>query len=119
MKPLIGITGRKDASARLLRYEMHSVGDTYTRAIYQMGGVPVILPPLTTAEDWPLLVERLDGLLLSAAKTLPRSSTIRRASRGWEALTKSVILRNWDWFSSGWFLAGHFWQFAGDTKSST
>jgi putative glutamine amidotransferase len=38
---------------------------TYVYAIHKVGGMPVILPTVMRAEDWPVLVERLDGLLLS------------------------------------------------------
>ncbi len=70
MRPLIGITGRKDTSARLLNAPMHSVGETYTYAIHKMGGTPIILPPLFSADDWPVLLDRLDGLLLSGGEDI-------------------------------------------------
>lgn len=44
---------------------MHSVGETYVRAIHRVGGTPVIIPPLMKDGDWSVLLERLDGLLLS------------------------------------------------------
>lgn len=69
-RPLIGITGRKDTSARLLNTPMHSVGETYTRAIHHVGGTPVMLPPLLQTEDWALLLTRLDGLLLSGGEDI-------------------------------------------------
>ncbi len=65
MQPLIGITGRKDTSARLLAVPMCSVGETYVRAIHRAGGTPVIIPPVVVDEDWDVLSARLDGLLLS------------------------------------------------------
>jgi len=49
---------------------MHSVGETYVRAIHHVGGTPVILPPVMTAADWPLLLARLDGLLLSGGEDI-------------------------------------------------
>ena len=70
MRPLIGITGRKDTSARLLNSPVHAVGETYTRAIHRVGGTPLIIPPLMKVEDWPLLLERLDGLLLSGGEDI-------------------------------------------------
>jgi putative glutamine amidotransferase len=70
---LIGITGRKDVSARLLSAPMHSVGVTYTRAVHEVGGTPVIVPPLTQADDWPALLKRLDGLLLSGGEDIAPS----------------------------------------------
>lgn len=81
-KPLIGITGRKDDSGRLLRNVMHSVGETYTRAIHRVGGVPVIIPPLTTADDWPILLERLDGVLFSGGEDITPEH-YRQADEPW------------------------------------
>ena len=49
---------------------MHSVGETYTRAIHHVGGTPMIIPPLMKQADWPLLLERLDGLLLSGGEDI-------------------------------------------------
>lgn len=49
---------------------MHSLGQTYTHAVHRAGGVPVILPPILTAQDWPVLIERLDGLLLSGGEDI-------------------------------------------------
>ncbi len=68
MKPLIGITGRKDTSARLHNSTLHCVGETYVHAIYQAGGMPVILPPVITPEDIPTLVKSIDGLLLTGGE---------------------------------------------------
>lgn len=68
--PLIGITGREDTSARLHAAPMHAVGVTYTHAIQQAGGTPCILPPTLTEEDWPVLIARLDGLLLSGGEDI-------------------------------------------------
>lgn len=66
MRPLIGITGRKDTSARLLSTPMSCVGETYVRAIQHVGGTPVIIPPvIVDDDDWATLFARLDGLLLS------------------------------------------------------
>lgn len=69
-KPLIGITGRKDTSARLLHTSMHSVGATYIRAVQRAGGTPVMVPPVMHETDWPVLLERLDGLLLSGGEDI-------------------------------------------------
>lgn len=70
VRPFIGITGRKDLSARLLHSSLHSVGETYTRAVHYMDGVPVVIPPLTTEADWPVLAAHLDGLLLSGGEDI-------------------------------------------------
>lgn len=65
MNPLIGITGRKDTSARLVNSPMHSVGQTYVRAIQKVGGTPLIIPPVLDEAAWVLLSKRLDGVLFS------------------------------------------------------
>jgi putative glutamine amidotransferase len=70
MQPLIGITGRKDTSARLLSSPMFSVGQTYVRAIQKAGGTPVILPPVLQDEDWATVLDRLDGILLSGGEDI-------------------------------------------------
>jgi putative glutamine amidotransferase len=38
---------------------------TYIYAIHKVGGIPVILPTVLRDTDWPVLIEHLDGLLLS------------------------------------------------------
>jgi len=70
MRPIIGITGRKDTSARLVHSQMYSVGETYVYAVHQVGGAPVILPPMLAEADWTALLGRLDGLLLSGGEDL-------------------------------------------------
>jgi putative glutamine amidotransferase len=49
---------------------MHSVGETYTRAVHRAGGTPVIIPPLMQEVDWLALLDRLDGLLLSGGEDI-------------------------------------------------
>jgi putative glutamine amidotransferase len=70
MQPLIGITGRKDTSARLLNSPMFSVGQTYVRAIQNAGGTPVIVPPVLKDADWGTILNRLDGILLSGGEDI-------------------------------------------------
>jgi len=70
MRPIIGITGRKDTSARLVHSPMYSVGETYVHAVHQAGGAPVILPPMLAEADWTALLGRLEGLLLSGGEDL-------------------------------------------------
>ncbi len=69
-RPLIGISGRKDTSARLLHSPMYSVGETYVHAVQQAGGTPVIIPPVLSAEDSTTLLSHLDGLLLSGGEDI-------------------------------------------------
>jgi putative glutamine amidotransferase len=70
MQPLIGITGRKDTSARLLNSPMFSVGQTYVHAIQKVGGTPIILPPVLEIRDWQSVLERVDGILLSGGEDI-------------------------------------------------
>jgi putative glutamine amidotransferase len=49
---------------------MHSIGATYTRAIHRAGGTQVMLPPVMQEADWPGLLQRLDGLLLSGGEDI-------------------------------------------------
>lgn len=65
IRPLIGITGRKDTSARLSHISMCAVGETYIRAIQHVGGTPVVIPPTAMEADWEALLAHLDGLLFS------------------------------------------------------
>lgn len=69
-RPLIGITGRKDNSARLHNSPLIAVGETYIRAIHKVGGTPVILPPVVQADDWATLLNQLDGLLFSGGEDI-------------------------------------------------
>lgn len=70
MRPLIGITGRKDSSARLVTSQMYSVGETYIHAVHRAGGTPLIVPPMLVEADWASLIARLDGLLLSGGEDI-------------------------------------------------
>jgi len=70
MKPLIGITGRQDQSARLHSTALYAVGQTYVRAIQKVGGVPLIIPPTMTADDCSCVLAALDGLLLTGGEDI-------------------------------------------------
>jgi putative glutamine amidotransferase len=59
MRPLVGITlGDGDEPG------VHAMREDYVRSVEQAGAVPVVLPP-TRPEDVPVLLDRLDGILLS------------------------------------------------------
>ncbi len=59
MRPLVGITlGDGDESG------VHAMREDYVRSVEQAGAVPVVLPPVRP-EDVLLLLDRLDGILLS------------------------------------------------------
>jgi putative glutamine amidotransferase len=58
-RPVVGVTlGDGDEPG------LHAVREDYVRSVEQAGAVPVVLPPLRP-EDVPVLVDRLDGVLLS------------------------------------------------------
>jgi putative glutamine amidotransferase len=59
-RPLIGITIGYSAQDR----EIFALRDDYVRAVETAGGLPLVLAP-GTPEDAPVLLDRLDGLLLS------------------------------------------------------
>ncbi len=68
--PIIGITGRKDNSARLHNSPMYSVGASYVEAILHVGGVPLILPPVMGAAEAEALVSCVDALLFSGGEDI-------------------------------------------------
>ncbi len=49
---------------------MHAIGATYIRAIQRAGGTPVVIPPVMLEADWPVLIDRLDGLMLSGGEDI-------------------------------------------------
>ena len=62
MKPLIGITA--DSMQKLNRDGLYNTGD-YFRAVLAAGGIPVLLPYVSTEEDIAEILDRVDGVLLS------------------------------------------------------
>jgi putative glutamine amidotransferase len=62
-KPLIGITTRngKDADGHPLTALQH----TYTRAILQAGGLPILIPSMLMEEDFLDLYSRVSGILFT------------------------------------------------------
>lgn len=65
MKPIIGITSWIDYEKR-----QYFVPQEYAKAVEKAGGLPVILPPVETAEDAGRLIATIDGLLLSGGVDL-------------------------------------------------
>lgn len=67
MRPLIGITcnlsERKVADINTRTYQ--DLGKTYTDAINNAGGVPVIIPNDLKEEDIPVIAQKMDGFLFS------------------------------------------------------
>ena len=77
MKPLIGVTTSELRPGELATLRRHgeprnaemALGMTYVRAIEAAGGMPVVMPPIATA-DVPELLGRCDGLVLSGGPDL-------------------------------------------------
>jgi putative glutamine amidotransferase len=66
-KPLVGIS----ADRRLLgKHYFHLAGEKYIEAVsLGAGAVPVLVPALGDAMDWPQLLEPFDGLLLTGSES--------------------------------------------------
>ncbi len=63
MKPLIGITTMYDYTGN-----RNTIGDDYITSIVKAGGIPVAIPVNIPHADLPLLIQKLDGLLLSGGE---------------------------------------------------
>ena len=69
MKPLVGISCCRKAFGT---YAMpnHAASDTYVRAVDEIvGGVPVLLPANGQAADIDVLLDRLDGIILTGSRS--------------------------------------------------
>ena len=69
MKPLVGISCCRKAFGT---YGMpnHAASDTYVRAVDEIvGGVPVLLPANGQAADIDVLLDRLDGIILTGSRS--------------------------------------------------
>ena len=64
-KPVIGITGRTDQSARLPTLSLVAISPTYVRAVELGGGAPIVVPPHLEETELRAIFEHLDGLILS------------------------------------------------------
>lgn len=65
MKPLVLIVGRRATEAKGVRGEPFAAGRRYFEAIATAGGVPLMLPPITTlVDDLPALIAKVDGVVL-------------------------------------------------------
>jgi putative glutamine amidotransferase len=65
-RPLIGVTAElTDIDIHDARVRAHVSLTSYARAVQKAGGVPVLLPITTDDEEIAVLVERLDGVVIS------------------------------------------------------
>ena len=64
-KPLIGINVEASGEDEVARL---SLGSEYIDAVTSAGGIPVLLPPITTLQDVPRHVELCDGFVLTGGK---------------------------------------------------
>jgi putative glutamine amidotransferase len=77
VKPLIGITTSELRPGELRTLQRHgepaapemALGMTYVQAIEAAGGIPVVVPPVAD-RDVPLVLARLDGVVLSGGPDL-------------------------------------------------
>ncbi|MBN1953978.1 MAG: gamma-glutamyl-gamma-aminobutyrate hydrolase family protein [Anaerolineae bacterium] len=65
MRPLIGITARAERVSQFLPLPLYAITQNYARAVWEAGGMPLLLPPLFGAAEAGSLLARLDGLVLS------------------------------------------------------
>lgn len=65
VSPLVLIVGRLAAEAKGVRGEPFAAGQRYFRAVARAGGVPLMLPPITSLlSEVPALLRRVDAVLL-------------------------------------------------------
>ena len=69
MKPLVGISCCRKAFGTFAMPN-HAASDTYVRAVDEIvGGVPVLLPANGEAADIDVLLDRLDGIILTGSRS--------------------------------------------------
>lgn len=94
-RPLIGLTTYREEAAWGVWHQTADILPTaYARAVEDAGGVPVLLPPVATADAAEAVVARLDGLIVSGgadveparygAEPHPRTSGWRPDRDAWE-----------------------------------
>lgn len=66
-KPLIGLTPSYYEHKEMDR---SILGKSYTDSIQQAGGLPVLIPPISERSDLALLIQRLDGIVLTGGDDL-------------------------------------------------
>jgi putative glutamine amidotransferase len=99
MHPVIGITlGDGDEPG------MHAMREDYVRSVEQVGGIPLVLPPVRP-EDVPAILDRLDGVVLSGGVDVdpelygqiphPKLGRVNRRRDDFElALTREALRRD-------------------------
>jgi putative glutamine amidotransferase len=99
MRPMVGVTlGDGDEPG------VHAMREDYVRSVEQAGAVPVVLPPVSP-EDVPVLLDRLDGVLLSGGVDVdpvlygqaphPKLGRVNRRRDDFElALTREALRRD-------------------------
>jgi putative glutamine amidotransferase len=99
MRPVVGVTlGDGDEPG------VHAMREDYVRSVEQAGSVPVVLPPVSPG-DVPVLLDRLDGVLLSGGVDVdpvlygqaphPRLGRVNRRRDEFElALTREALRRD-------------------------
>jgi len=68
MRPLIGITMSLDDSKNIAK-----LGEKYIRAVEKAGGIPLAIPPLQDKNALSVIVQKLDGIILSGGPDIDPS----------------------------------------------
>jgi putative glutamine amidotransferase len=64
VKPLVVIVGRQSDEAQGVRGKPFAAGQTYFRGVERAGGIPLMMPPITSLiDDIPSLLQRVDGVV--------------------------------------------------------
>ena len=67
--PIIGLTTNRLASTNPLAPN-HGVSEAYIKAVYNAGGLPLLIPLGLPEHDWQALAARLDGILFTGGSDL-------------------------------------------------
>ncbi|MBT4034892.1 MAG: gamma-glutamyl-gamma-aminobutyrate hydrolase family protein [Candidatus Marinimicrobia bacterium] len=67
MKPLIGLS---PAYYEHKEMDRSILGKSYTDSVQKAGGLPVLIPPIIERDDLALLIEKLDGIVLTGGDDL-------------------------------------------------
>jgi gamma-glutamyl-gamma-aminobutyrate hydrolase PuuD len=97
--PVIGVTASLTESARSAAHQPLSrlvqADLDYVEGVIKAGGVPMILPPVVEPQMAEVLLDGIDGLLLSGGRTSIRTTTVRSAPTNSALRTRSVMPSRW------------------------
>ena len=98
--PVIGVTASLIESARSAAHQPLSrlvqADLDYVEGVIKAGGVPMILPPVVEPQMLEMLLDGIDGLLLSGGSDLdPETTTVRSAPTNSALRTRSGMPSRW------------------------